>query len=121
MRSVFNKGFKLSEVGFSVTRLRWISLMGGTGYLSLTLYLVFGLKMLCPGSAVATNSMQNLGIILGYESVFRGVWFWAPKNPLMKIFSEVGAVFMFLLLITIVVIITAIVTLLDGTLRPFGC
>jgi hypothetical protein len=77
--------------------------------------------MLCPGSAVATNSMQNLGIILGYASVFTGVWFWAPKNPLIKIFSEVGAVFMFLLLITIVVIITAIVTLLDGTLRPFGC
>ncbi len=101
--------------------LLWVSLIGGAGYLFLTLYLVFGLKMLCPGSTVETGSVQNLGIILGYVGVFAGIWFLARGNPLRKLISEVGAIFIFLLFMTVAVVITALVTLFDGTLRPFGC
>jgi hypothetical protein len=104
-----------------VTLFRWASLIGGTGYLSLTLYLVFGLKMLCPTNVVATNSPQNLGILLGYATVFAGIWFSAPQNPFVKIAFEVGAVFMFLFLMAIVVVFSALLKLSDGTLRPFGC
>ena len=39
----------------------------------------------------------------------------------VKIVFELGAVFVFLILVSIVVVFGALVTLLDGTLTPFGC
>ena len=97
------------------------SLVGGTGYLGLTLYVLFGLGMLCADSAVSTGSLLNLAIIVGYVGVFAVVWFVAPPNPLVKALYELGAVALFLLEMLIVTAFGALVYLFDGRVAPLGC
>ena len=97
------------------------SLLGGTGYLALTLYLLFGLGMLCTDSTVSTGSLQNLAIVVGYVGVFAATWFLAPQNPLVKVVAEVGAVALFLLQMLIVFGFGSLVYLFDGRSASFGC
>ena len=99
----------------------WVAIVGATGYLAVTVYLLFGLGMLCPANAVTTGSFHNLAIILGYATVFAGIWFAAPANPLLKILYEVAALFLFMLEMGVVVVFGALVHLLDGSARAFGC
>lgn len=99
----------------------YVALAGSAGYLALTLYLLLGLGQLCPERLVTTNSLQNLGLLLGFGAVFGFVWFASPANPLLKLLGELLAVALFLLEMLLVVSFGAGVYLFDGRTAPLGC